>query len=565
MDMPDSLSRKWTNLVLGALLSLVLLSFFLAWNRIIQVDEAQNVMMARIIAFGRTSDFMASAPLMLLGPLVWMARGADSSADLFHHIRLLFACLMWLNLALMVKATGTRLRSREGLVLLLIGATIEPLWDYGFEIRHDNLLLTGVLGLWLILRPLSRRLPWANLFAGIVAALMQFVAFKAFLFYIPIIAYTLALSSSLGQPKSRARRLAELLAGLILGLTLGWLAHFLSGTWPLFIKGFIEGARYSASGVERFAPWDTLHRLLVQVPLLVGGVIAVLVTPLISNWNRGWEGRWQLFQSEHAPEWGFAVISIVAFLANPTPFPYNLILMVPVLFILLVRHRHPVVKVIRDSTQGWLLWPLLCSAHLLPWLTSTPRHLDFSNLRQLQVATLAENLTDPNRHRIFDGSGLVPTRDPIGYRWLVHTFTIGSLSDGTWPSIRSELAKHEVPVILPNYRISWLPKEDQHFISSHYIALAQDFMVLGASMEKGGGSWTALAPGNYFLIAEGQGDPLIRIDGQPAQPGPLRIERGNHHFQFSNQHRITFVWSGPRGERPPTLGYTRQPLFVNWY
>src|SRR5687767_1482508 len=113
--------RLWVLLGLGALATLVLLSLFLAWNRIIQVDEAQNVMMARIIAFQRSDEFMASAPLMLLGPMIWLARAASSSSDLFHQTRLLFVGLMWVNWVLMVKASGARLRSKEGLILLLLG------------------------------------------------------------------------------------------------------------------------------------------------------------------------------------------------------------------------------------------------------------------------------------------------------------------------------------------------------------------------------------------------------------------------------------------------------------
>lgn len=565
MTEPKPISRRCLILGLGALSALVLLSLFLAWNRIIQVDEAQNVMMARLIAFRRTGEFMASAPLMLLGPVTWLAKGASSSSDLFHQARLLFFGLMWLNLVLMVKACGMRLRSREGLLLLLLSSTLEPLWDYGFEIRHDNLLLTGVLVLWLLLRPLGKPVPKAHILVGALIALMQFVAFKSFLYSIPILGLFLLLPPPEGQAQGRLRTAAEILIGLILGFFVGWLVHRLAGTWPLFVENFNVGTRFSVSGVERFAPWDSLHRLLLQVPLLIGGAMAVLVAPLFRFRGGFREGLRQLFNEPFAPEWGLLVVCFTAFLANPTPFPYNLVLLVPALFIAVLRHRAPVTKAIEGSAQGWLLWPLLASAHLLPWMTSTPRHFDMSNERQMRVATLAEGLTDPSRHRVFDGSGLVPTRKPLGYLWLIHTFTIRPLSDGTWPSIRSQLAAFEVPVILPNYRTSWLPEPDLRFIAAHYIALAQDFLVLGTRMDKGEGRWEALAAGNYFIQAQGEGETWIEVDGQRVERGPRHLERGSHHFRFPTQQTLTVIWNGPHGGPPPRLENTPQPLFLNWY
>ena len=89
MTESDSLFHRWHRLGLGALALILLFSLYLAWDRVIQVDEAQNVMMARLIAFHRTGEFGASAPLMLLGPVTWIARVASSSADLFHQVRML--------------------------------------------------------------------------------------------------------------------------------------------------------------------------------------------------------------------------------------------------------------------------------------------------------------------------------------------------------------------------------------------------------------------------------------------------------------------------------------------
>jgi len=522
-------------------------------------------MMARLIALRRTGTFMASAPLMLLGPVTWLARAATSSSELFHHVRMLFVALMWVNLLLMAKASGVRLRSANGLLLLLLAATLEPMWDYGFEIRHDNLLLTCLLLLWVVLRPLGRPLPAASFVAGALAAVMQFVAFKSFLYSVPLIGFFLLFPADVVSIRGRVRAVIGALTGALCGLFLGWLAYRLAGTWPLFLASVRSGMRFSASGVERFAPWNTLVRLLSQAPLLAGGAAAVLVAPFLRAEGGPRGVLLRLRTNPHAPEWAFLLVCLGALLANPTPFPYNLVLLVPAMFIAVLRQRAPLVEGIRSIPMGWLLCPILVAGHLLPWMTSTPRHFDMSNERQMRVASLAEQLTDPARHRVFDGSGLVPTRDPIGYHWLIHSFTIGRLSDGTWPSIRSELASREVPVILPSYRTGWLSAPDKHFISSNYLALAQDFLVLGSRMEKGEGQWTALATGNYFLRTLGEGEAWVDVDGRRVQPGSIRLSRGPHNFRFPAQQSLIVIWSGPKGGPPPVLEPAQRPLFVNWY
>lgn len=572
MTQSSESSGRWLVCGLVALGALVFLSFYLGWTRIIQVDEAERMMIARIIGKGRSHDFMAAAPLMILGPITWLARAATSSADLFHQVRILFVGLMWVNVLLMVKATGVRLRSPEGLGLLLLGATLEPLWDYGFEIRHDNVLLTGLLGMWLLLRPSGRVVPRAYLLAGTLAAVLQFVAFKAFLYTVPILVLFLVVPGR-RQATARSKAAAELLAGVLAGLLLCWFAHRLAGTWHLFAGGVQSSARQSISQVNhvspiaRMAPWPTLYRLLLQTPLLVGGAIAVLLAPLA-----GLAGPWRedlssLLRKPHFPEWAMLLVAIGVLTANPTPFPYNLVLLVPFMFVAVARHRRPLVRALRDTRRGCLAWSMLISGHVLPWMTSTPRHFEMSNERQMTVIDLAEKLTDPARHRVFDGSGLVPTRDPLGYYWLIHTFTIRPMSDGTWPSVRSQLAAHEVPVILPSYRTNSLPRQDQDFIAANYLALAQDFLVLGARMEGGEGQWTALSGGNYFLALQGgtPADVALEVDGKSVSPGPIRLERRLHQFHFPPGRALVVVWTGPRGGEPPSLPGTRMPLFLNWY
>ena len=146
---PDRMaeSDRLRNAGIGLLLCLVSLSVFISWNRIYQVDEAQNAYTAWLLGAGLGMEFFANSPLFLL-PFAWLSRFADSASTVYLQIRLGFCLLFWLNLALMVRASGLKLRSRGGLVAVLLFALLPPLWTYGLEARHENVILLGLLLLW---------------------------------------------------------------------------------------------------------------------------------------------------------------------------------------------------------------------------------------------------------------------------------------------------------------------------------------------------------------------------------------------------------------------------------
>jgi hypothetical protein len=557
---PGRPSRLLASALVAALALLTLLVFRLAATRIYQVDEAQNVMMARLIATGQSGRFLSSAPLMLLGPLVAIARHAGTSAGLFLAFRFVFAALLVLNVVLMAKGAGFSLRNRSGLLALLAAATLAPLWDYGFEIRHDNVLLACLLGIWILLRHGKGEGSLAG--AGFLSALAQFVAFKAFLFWIPLL-----LAGALwrgGAAGTRRRRgIVLLVAGLVAGALAARFAHALAGTWELYLSDLIAARDVSAGELRRLPPWSTLGRLVTESPLLVFASfpsIWLLGRGVLRN---GW--RSAVDPQGSAPELAFAGIGLAAFLANPTPFPYNLVLLVPPLFVLVGRS----VREVEIPATGALVpvgLVLLAAAHLVPWGIATRRHLAFTNARQVELMGLAERLTDPARQAVFDGSGLVPTRNPPGRYWLLHTFTIGRLSDGTWPSVRSSLAAVETPVILPSYRTEWLPPADQAFLRAHYVGMASDLLLLGFVDPDGERAFEALANGRYRLALDGSSPgETVEIDGAPVPPGVVTLKKGEHRFRRSGKGGMRLVWLGAELDDVPQVGEAPGPLFVNWY
>ncbi len=553
---------RW--ICLFALASLVFFSFYLGLNRIIQVDEALNVMMARLIATRQSGQFFTAAPLMLLGPLTWIAGSMQRSADIFSAFRCIFVALMWVNVLLMARATGVRLKSLKGLIVVLLAATLAPLWDYGFEIRHDVPLLTGVLGLWLVVRPPSKPWPGRMAAAGLLTGLLQFVAFKAFLYSVPMLLIALVLGSE-GWKKPRLREIGELLLGIMAGLAVGRLLHGLAGTWGIYWNDFLDARNNAVNEVERFSPWNTLMRLPSQSPLFTAGGLAALGLPFLLDPKPTWK---TVSGEPWFPEWLFAVLCVALFLINPTPFPYNLIHLVPAVFIAVVRFSDTIIETLASlpAPGRWFLAATALLAHGLPWINATTRHLEMDNQRQVQVMDLAEALTDPAKHRVLDGSGLVPTRYPAGRQWIIHSFTIRRLTDGTWPSVRQLITENEIPVILPSYRTSWLPEEDWKVIRANYLPLAEDFMVLGTIGQGGTHAWTPLAEGRYTVLLDGDASSQeLKIDGREVHAGTMVLSRAPHSFEFNPKAKLVVIWMGPSIANPPRLAPAPHPLFVNWY
>jgi hypothetical protein len=550
----------WVLVAVGLAL-LAGLSFHLALNRIYQVDEAQNAFTARMIGVGHTRDYLLQPSLFLLGPLSWVVARLGSSVALFTALRCVFFAVFWLNLALMVRAMGLRLRSAAGMAVLMAAATLAPLWDYGFEIRHDNALLTGILLLWIAGRP---RAGHAGTYAllGLLCALMQFTAPKAIVYWGPICAALLAFPHP-GIRGSRPRLILAFAAGLTAGAGLAILAHVAAGTWPVYLDSL---RHFDKGWNQRLWPLAaTLGRLPGQTPLLVAGVAALVFTGA-AQWRSMKTAyfRWDTsFPDLALLAWTVAVLFI-----TPTPFPYNLVLLVPFAFLAMRHLARPAGEALRAKPARVPLAAAVVITHLVPFAMQTSRHFSMTNERQHTLMNAAEALTAPD-DRLFDGAGLVPTRDSIGPYWFLHSLLLRLYFSGGIPSYREMLAAHPAPVLLRSYRTDWLTPADQAFIRAHYCPLADDLWVLGQVLPKGGGSWTSLRRGRYVaLLASGPPGPAtVEIDGARVRTGdPVVLSEGKHAVVAAAEASPAVLWLGPRLDALPALeNADHRQLFVNWY
>jgi len=542
--------------------------------------------MARILATGQSPEFYTFRSLFLMGPLCWLAQNATQSAALFASARLLFLAIFWINLVLLAAIASGNLFSTRGLIALTAGATLAPLWDYGFEIRHDNLVLTSLLFIWWAVRvkPMGL-LSYALAGAATLGALL--LAVKCLVYVLPLAVAILAFP----PPAHGKPRWQLALAGISGAILVAALIRVSSGSWDAW-EAYIAVLRGVAShsaaagvgGVSRFWPWETLARLPGQTPLLLALTIAgcyAVVSVLVRRRKAAltWEGS--------LPEVLLLAGALAALMVNPTPFPYNLLHVVPYAFLLAFKYGETIWKELRYRTK---LWPFIAGVlaflHLVPFAVASKRHLDRPNSRQQELMRLAEKMSDPVKDPVYDAIGMVPTRRSIHFQWYLHSLNIRALVDTPGSRVRDMLAARPAAVFIPSYRTTWLPPEDHVFIEQRYVPLADDFWVLGTVLPSGGGMFEIFHPGRYRIAklkpaadSDTNSTPAVKtvpleldglvtgtLDGTTMSNQSVELSAGTHRIETARDSQLAVVWVGPRLEEVPHLGPgSHRTLFWNWY
>jgi hypothetical protein len=548
--------------------------------RIFQVDECTEVYVAKVLTLGpeRIAGLQDIGLFQIF--LSWVVAGGHRAMELFVSARFVMLEIFWLNIVLIAVATGEKLLSFRGLVALLGAATLAPMWDYGFEVRHDNPFLTGMLLIWCVVRvrPSGAQ---SYFVAGALVVLMQFIAFKAFVYTVPMSLATLLFPPP-GHKAPRWKLWLGWLAGALVALVAVRIWYGALGLWAAYKSGF--GLLSAAStGRIHFGAAITLKRLPEQTPLLLAMTAAAVVGAGIELWRQRqravtWEGN--------LPEAMLFFVAFAALLINPTPFPYNLLHLVPYAYIFGFRYCASMWNDISMNALAPALGAVVAFTHFVPFGIATSRHLDWTNSRQEGLMRLAEDLTDPQKDPVYDAAGLVPTRPIVHPRSFIHSFTIKALNEGPGPRFHDMLAANPAAVLMPNYRTDALLPEDHAYIREHYVAMADDFWVLGKVLPAGGGSFEIIHPGRYRISTlagsdlpgtypeglssittpEEQGDLKGSIDGAPLKGQTVELAAGAHQIETSADSQAAVVWVGPQLERIHRMRQSdHRLLFVNWY
>ena len=564
-------SRLWSLVGLGLLLVLAGYSVYLSLNRIYQVDEFQNFYMARVFAMGQSSEFFTTSSLFLFGPLSWLATSHLSSVEMMTGARLLFLGVFWINLLLLARIAAGSLFSLRGLVALTAAATLAPLWDYGFEVRHDNLILTGILLMWWLAR--SRRADDRTyILVALITVIMLFITVKTVVYAVPLSMGILVFP--LPEVKSRWRPVLMWVGGLVVSLILVRLCFGFNGAWDNYLSAVHGVSHYSSASASngKFKPWDiTLARLLTQTPLLVALTVAALIAVAMNLVRRKSAGfSWDSL----LPEALLCLGTLGALVINPVPYPYNLVNFVPFMFIFAFKYVSELGREIRLSKELCILIAtVFIFLHLAPFMTVTCRHIDFANARQKQLMNLAEELTDPAKDPVYDGIGMVPTRRSVHYHWYLHSAAAGLITTpGT--RVRDMLGVQPASVFIESYRTDWLPKADHDFIDARYVHLADDFAVLGKVLPAGGRDFEIFHAGRYCVVPADSLENATAtreavsgsLDGTALSNKPIELTTGIHHLETSENSALAVVWVGPTLDHIPSLApRSHEDLFVNWY
>lgn len=568
METSPSSHRRFQFLLLGCLVALFAFSLHLALTRIYQVDEAQNVFTARILASHWEARHHLWIEIWHLWPLAWFAGWIQDSVGLYHACRLFMLAIFWINLILTALNCGFPWRSRAFLLTLIGAATLTPLWDYGFEIRHDNLLLTFLLLYLLCFRIGGKHQRLAAFMLGVLMALLELTVFKAVVYWLPMAALFIAFPPR-AWSLSRWRILSLLFLGLLSTSALVLILVAISGRMPFLVDGILTLFSLSAKPTSRYPPWPTFTRLFHQTPMLLGVAVAAATWTLV-HLKRRW--RQSCVWESVLPE--LALTSLVAFslLVHPLPLPYHLCLLVPFAFILAVRWLSTFNGFPELRSPWTYLWiSILAFTHLTPFLSNTLRHLEFTNQRQEQLIQLAETMTDPAMDRVYDAAGLVASRESIHPQWFLHTMFMDRFKDGSLPPIREMLEERPASVLIPNYRFHWIEEQDREFIRANYLYLANDFLILGQSLQGPHSEFVCLQPGRYHVLVKSMpkeaARPVVTLDGNPIKaPSVQVLTRGRHAFQLEGGAEIQVAWLGPNLDRPPRLSPgDSDRVFINWY
>jgi hypothetical protein len=571
------------SLLLAGIAMLGWFSFYLAASRIYQVDECLNVFVARMIAAGQSAPGMDLFQLLLS----WFIPVGARAADIFASARLFTWLIFWLNFILIALATGERILSRRWLIALVGAATLAPLWDYGFEIRHDLLLLSGILFIWGMVRFHPPRL--GTFFCvGACSVALIFISIKSILFTVPICAGIFLFP----PPGTRPARWKLAAAGC-LGAVLSFFALrmvFHSAGLGHDYLATVKNVASVPSDTFRFWPTTmTLPRLLVQTPLLVALVFAAVIAcaAVVLREKRAalnWDGL--------LPEVLLLGIAMTALFINPNPYPYNLLHIAPYAFLLAYRYA---VILWKQYPQHAAFAPLgicvIIFTHLMPFVSTTRRHWEMLNFGQERLMSLTEDLTDPEKDTVFDGIGMVPTRKVCDMRSFIHGQQFLNLvkHSNEGMNMRGFLAANPPSVVILSYRTEWLSDVDKEFLKQRYVSIDDDFMVLGSQLPAGGGAFEVFHAGRY-LITSVEGSNIVgtypeakslrdlvatqsevpplagTIDGVPLDGKPVELSLGMHRIECNASTKAAVVWVGPHLDKLPRApGENRHTLFVNWY
>lgn len=536
-----------------------------ALGRHFHVDEFQVAYNAALSGVHHTpGDANFITPVVVC--LGWLLGLLHSTRAMLGALRLCFFALFLLNLIACAWAQRY-FTSRWGRLAVLVGATFfHPLWLNGFEIRQDVLVVGGSIFLYGLAQRLvdTTATPsrWWFVAGGVVSALMQTNSIKAVVYWLPFATVVVGIGVWRARASADARRARPVLgffAGFAAGVVLTLVVLAATGRLSPYRAGFATFFG-SVGDANRFSPTPELLRLAFSSPLVFGFALVDVMLVALAVARRSCSGR----------SWVTAIFlcwALVAVYLNPSPYPYNFVHVLPFVFFAALDAVARVELAGAKSSIGTTL--ALGIVTLLIFVRSFTRDpfLTRSNEGQLSYIQAAEALTSPD-DTVLDAVGLVLTRRPPHADWMLHSQWMAAYRTGRRKQFADIMAERPSPVIIDNYRWTWLSDADLQARNDRYVRVDTRMFVLGRKLSGTSGEFVIHRAGRYRVDARPEALRRILIDGRTVPEGGIvEMGVGPHTYEGVDARGAVIHWIGPNGlDRLPQtlpLGSGGEAFFTN--
>jgi hypothetical protein len=491
----------------------------------------------------------------------------------------------------------TAIAIRRAMWLFMIGITLQAAWigrslggksvallsaalllafsnflGSSIQVRSDVMATAFSLpALWTLIR--VRASVWAYLVAGLSLG-MAFVTTQKAIYFVVAFAVALSVRSwcELGNWRTSARRTLFLGSVAALGVAVPLSAMFfvywrMDALPALLEQAFERGARAGLTANTYSGTWIHVPETLGRNPgiwmLGIAGACGLLAEGLR---RRDPEFRAPLSpQLAAAGAWTLALLCL--YLQHTSKFPYVFVNLAPGLAIcgavILVRLAEAAF-----SPRPRIDWRALCwSIGAVGTLVLYPYHHLRTSLRsdllmtQREIMNRVDLLTAPD-DAVFDGIGIATTRRKAT-PWSMMARWFDERKAGAEYDVLGSLEQRQPKVMIWNYRLSALQRDEQQFVRSRFVHDWANIWVVGASTTAGGDNPEArielLTSTTYIL--EAQAPDNVRLDGNPVA-GRLNLSAGEHVVSVSGTPQAVTVKLAASADHPPPPARPPSSLFL---
>jgi hypothetical protein len=347
------------------------------------------------------------------------------------------------------------------------------------------------------------------------------------------------------------------------------------GLWHGYVQAMFSIFKTSGPSGD-IEIWSMPGHLIAETPLLLAVAVAGCSAILLLIKRDGFKSQtW----SGCAPEAALMLLAITVSLIHPAGFRSGLIFFVPSAFLFAWRYlSREVANVQLPASTLIPIVSVLVFAHALPFGRAIQHLRNSRILRQERLMLVSETLSDKEKDWVFDGAGMLPTRAAIDPRIQVN-------SEKGLAVFKGRFGTNPPVIIVPGIPKEKMPPELVKSISSNYVALSEDFWLLGQVLPEHGGTFEVLHAGKYHigplrgsrilgtykttaeeLMHPVSDPPLIGTIDCESLPGkPVFLSKGKHTISSGSQGEIAVIWLGPQSTEVPMLadGQSKQ-VFFNW-